>query len=143
MAMTKENKPKQEQATLKISHQMAKEAMESKIRAKVSKSSFFPTKTPLKIPVKCPTSFFEYMRLQAGMLGGEHAVQVSLRVVGQRFFKFNLSVTVKIHSFVVEWLQMQYFQTLHFICWKNLLGEWRMLGIPERIKSYGIFILIP
>ena len=79
MAMTKENKPKQEQATLKISHQMAKDAMESKIRAKVSKASFFPTKQLLKIPVKCPTSFFEYMRLQAGMLGGDHAIQVSLK----------------------------------------------------------------
>ena len=77
MAMTEENKPKPNETTLKISHQMAKEAMESKVRAKVSRTSFFPSKTPLKIPVKCPTSFFEYMRLQAGMLGGVHATQVS------------------------------------------------------------------
>ena len=77
MAMTKENKPKQEQNTLKISHQMAKEATEAKIRAKVSKESFFPIKSAIKIPVKCPTSFFEYMRLQAGMLGGDHAKQLS------------------------------------------------------------------
>ena len=80
MALTKENKPKQDESTLKISHQMAKEAMESRTRARVSKEDFFPTSKAIKVPVKCPTSFFEYMRLQAGMLGGEHAKQVSSKI---------------------------------------------------------------
>ena len=75
MASTDENKFQKQEETLKISHKMAEEAMASRVRPTVSKDIFIYGQSPIKIPVKCPISYYEWQRNLAASLGGEHALK--------------------------------------------------------------------